>query len=640
MSGQKELFNQEAFFDGQSIDAKIGTKASFASSCGFDWRQEPSELVQAKQPRRIDSGNLTSLIVNIVAVSTGERFALCENGSVWIISTTNTVTEFGNIGESGAFGMAYRSDTDTLYIAGLSKLHVVTPVSDVANRQLVRDFLAASESTNTSGSYPSTRTGGLATYSLPTSLQEGDKLHFTSDIEPLRSFKLDVAAKGSGDWTVEIHDPLDRVLATKTIAAADMTNGWTDFEFSTPAELLVKPNARVYHAHIYSSASGAALFCGTPGNLDTANFHLTADRFVPSAGGIHAIEHFLEFLAIQHGRYTAIWEPLTENPSNTEYARHMVTAPDNWDGVGLTQTDEYLIMGYKKVAADLSRDFQEGLLIFWNGRSKLAGTASYQFPIRFRGTIQALYTENNVPHFIIGQTLYAWLGGRQLTKIRRLTKARNDFTGVKDDTRVYPYMMTTHDEILQVGFPSSTSNESVEFGIYNYGAAGPEYTPSFGYQYVPSHGERITNDDSPLKLGCIAAFGDEMYLSWQKGDQYGLDIIDAACKPAASFRAVMLSRAAGNLHKTKTGHRLVIGTNQVPEGTTAYALFVGDDGEELLSDEPLATGETNHSFAFDKDFHVVAFGLVGTSDETAELPLRVKAIGLEWDPNPDAGVVD
>src|SRR5215207_7648550 len=111
-----QLINQQAFHDGQSHDEKLGPSASVGYVRGFDWRKEPSELVQAMQPRQIDPGNLTDLITNIVQVATGERFGLGLNGNVYLITTANVVQRIGDIGETGGFGLLYRADTDTLYI--------------------------------------------------------------------------------------------------------------------------------------------------------------------------------------------------------------------------------------------------------------------------------------------------------------------------------------------------------------------------------------------------------------------------------------------------------------------------------------------------------------------------------------------
>ena len=51
-----ELINQQAFFGGASFDKKIGTENSVQYLRGFDWRKNPSQLVQAMQARQIDRG--------------------------------------------------------------------------------------------------------------------------------------------------------------------------------------------------------------------------------------------------------------------------------------------------------------------------------------------------------------------------------------------------------------------------------------------------------------------------------------------------------------------------------------------------------------------------------------------------------
>lgn len=643
MNDDKLLINNQAFFDGQSFDKKIGPKSSFAYSRGFDWRKNPSQLVQGMQPRRIDSGTITSLITNIVQASTGERFALDTAGNLYCISTTNTVNKIGSIGENGGFGLLYRSDTDTLYIAGLHKIHTYGPVKQTTTRKLTRDFLSTSESDNTTGSYPGIRSGGQQSYALKSALSElgADQLHFTSDIEPLTSLKLQVTDKGSGNWTVVVHDPLHRELATETVLAASMDNGLREFTFDTPVPLLVKPNARIYHVHVYSSNGTGTVASGNSNELDTADFRITADRFVSDGNGVHCMEHFLHYIAIQHGRYLALWEPLTDAPDNREYVRHKIIAPDNYDGCGLCKTDEYLVQAFRKVATDTSRNFQEGLLLFWDGLAKIGTVGSYNFYIEVKGTIQAIYTENNIPHIIVDNTLFVWLGGKTLTRVRDLPNTDMDFTSVKDNTQMYPYLLTSWRKMLHIGYPGSTTNEALEFGVYNYGSLAPEFDPSLGYQYQLSHGSRNTSGGTPLQIGCVAGFGDELYISWRKGTQYGLDLVDNSCKPASGFKVRMPQFDALNIHKLKEAKSVVVATNPIPSGTSVYLTYTLDDGTEVVASNPLPTGATQGVLNIDGErFHVIDYGLQGSSDDTVTQPLRVRAIALEWDPLKEEGLID
>lgn len=650
MEHQNEIINQQAFFGGTSFDKKIGTESSMQYLRGFDWRKNPSELVQAMQARQIDAGNLDGLPVNIVQVITGERFLITHNGSLWLIKTDNTLLRIGDIGEDSGIGLLYRVDTDLLYIAGVSAIHTYGFIQAAAgDRKITRNFLGSNASTNTSGSYPSLRTGGALTYTLPTSstLDEANvakRLNFTSDIEPLETLRLNFAAKGTGDVTVVIHDPLNRQLASKTLTAAELTvlipsgAGEVDFDFSPVAELLVKPNARIYHAHVYVSTGTTTLVTATVDDLNTADFEIDATRLVPTRNGFHCMEHFLQYIAVQNGRYLSLYEPLSDsNPSNTEYLRHKLTLPDGFEGCGMAKTDEFLIQAFEKVSTDTTRVSNEGLLVFYDGLS-----GSYNFYIELtEGAPQALFTKGNLPHIVVGNTLYVYLGGKELTRVRDLPFTDNDFTSVKDSTRMYPYSMANFKKMLHIGFPGTTTNESLEFGVYNYGSVMPEFPASFGFQYQLSHGSLNTdNGTTDLKIGCVRGFGDELYIGWQKGETYGLDIIDSNCKVASSFKATVRQFDARNVHKEKGINRVVISTEPVPEHTLVYPTYTLDNGTEEVSDVAMETGATQIELTVDDRFHTVDYGLQGSSESDVTEPLRVTGIALEWDPLRDEDIAD
>jgi hypothetical protein len=658
MDYKKQVINQQGFFGGTSFDKKIGTENSMQYLRGFDWRKNPSELVQAMQARQIDSGNLDGLPVNMVQVITGERFLITDTGSLWLIKTDNTLLRIGDIGERSGVGMVYRSDTDLLYIAGVTAIHAYGFIQAAAgDRAIRRNFIGTNKSTNTSGSYPSIRTGGAATYTLPvgsTSINEGDatkRLNITSDIEPLETLRLKFSDIGTGDVTVVMHDPLNRVLATKTLTAAQMTaafavSPYIDFDFSPVVELLVKPNARIYHYHAYVSTGTTKVVTATADDFNTADFEIDAQRLVPTRNGFHAMEHFLQYIAIQNGRYLSLYEPLSDsNPDNTEYLRHKLTMPDGFEGLGMAKTDEFLIQAYEKVSTDPERISNEGLLVFYDG---LSGTYNFYIELT-EGAPQALFTKGNIPHIVVGGTLYVHLGGKELTRVRDLPFTDNDFTGVKDDTRLYPYSMGSFKKIIHLGFPGATSNEALEYGIYNYGSLNPEFPSSFGLQYMLSHGSLNTDVGvTDLKIGMVRGFGDELYIGWQKtidgNVKYGLDIIDSNCKVASSFKAKVRQFDARNIHKEKGVHRIVISTNSVPTGTTVQPTYTLDDGTEVVGGSDgsvtMVAGDTQIELVIDSNFHVIDYGLQGTSESTVTSPLRVKGIALEWDPLSDEDIAD
>lgn len=655
---ENEIINQQAFFGGTSFDKKIGTENSMQYLRGFDWRKNPSQLVQAMQARQIDSGNLDGLPVNIVQVITGERFMITDVGSLWVIKTDNTLQKIGDIGERSGIGLLYRTDTDLLYIAGATAIHTFGFIqqSPSTDRKITRNFLGSNYSANTSGSYPSIRTNGTKEYTLPTTStidenNASNKLLFTSDIEPFEALNLKVTDKGTGDVTVVIHDPLNRTVATKTLTASELTTltastPYVDWTPSTPAQLLVKPNARTYHAHIYASTGTTKIQCATDGDFNTADFKVKASRMTTTRNGFHCMEHFLQYIAVQNGKYLSLYEPLSDNnPSNTEYLRHKLTLPDGFEGCGLAKTDEFLIQAFEKVSTDATRVSNEGLLVFYDG---LSGTYNFYIELT-EGAPQALYTKGNIPHVIVGNTLYVYLGGKELTRVRDLPYTDNDFSGVKETTRMYPYSMANFKKLLHLGFPGTTTNESLEYGIYNYGSVMPEFPASFGLQYRLSHGFYNTDVGiNDLKIGTVRAFGDEMYIGWQcvidGQTKYGLDIIDSNCKVASSFKARMRQFDARNVHKQKGVNRVIISTSPVPAGTTVQPTYTLDDGTEVVGGTDgtvtMAEGSTEIALAVDSRFHVIDYGLQGTSTSGVTTPLRVTGIALEWDPLMDEDIAD
>ncbi len=61
-----------------------------------------------------------------------------------------------------------------------------------------------------------------------------------------------IAAKGTGDWTVTIHDSTNTVVRSKTIANADIVAGQFEFIFDEIWRPLL--NAE-YHIHVTSTVA-------------------------------------------------------------------------------------------------------------------------------------------------------------------------------------------------------------------------------------------------------------------------------------------------------------------------------------------------------------------------------------------------
>lgn len=110
------------------------------------------------------------------------------------------------------------------------------------------------------------------TYTPPVAISEAatDKLTFTpSSVAKGKIFRIAiyVVAKGTGDWTLTLHDASNTVLRSYTIANTNLTNG--DFNyFSIPYEW----TSGALHFHVTSTVADGTLKANTAGDLSTASY--------------------------------------------------------------------------------------------------------------------------------------------------------------------------------------------------------------------------------------------------------------------------------------------------------------------------------------------------------------------------------
>lgn len=564
------------FYGGISTDEKLGVEHSHAYSRALDFRKKPGQMSSLPGGRNIGGNVVVDLIQQIVQVDNGNRYALGDQGYFYQIKTDNTVITKAKL-DNGAAGMLYRKDTDELYCSSLKTL---SRYGKFTTGTLDMDVNKYGPSRSASSN--ALRTGGTLAYNLSATLSEGDKLPFTPDIEPLYSLKFKVMVKGTGDWTATVHDDANNLLGSKTVTTADIpASGQVEFVFSTPIRMLVKPNARTYHVHITSSNGTGSIV--TAGNLSTADFEMWADRLVSPNSGLHPIEQFLHYTIVGNERYLLVWEPLSDDPSNAEMQRHRLVFPPGYENTSIAITDEYAVLGCEKRSTDSSRTYQSGKLFFWDGTA-----TSYNFFIDIpEGAPEALWTYQNIVYMIINGALYVWPGGKSIVKVRTLMNTDTEFSGVSEDTRVYPNMMGVRRNILLVGYPSATNIQTIQHGVYSWGTADKNFPFSFGYNYVPSTLTRLYDGSNTLRLGCVRSFGDELYMSWrddsQAGAKYGLDLIDNDSDPAPNGSWEGRIYDGGAVFKLKEAVRMKIVAKALPGGVTITPKFKIDRGDWVLA---------------------------------------------------------
>lgn len=619
MNPQDKVLTVQEFYGGQSTDETLGPKASFSYARALEFRRNPSQLTVLPGARKISEGIVTDLILNMCQTLDGTKYAYGDTGNFYKIDTSNVITSVSSTITTGTDGMLYRTDSDAIYLATPKTVERYAPISGTPSFD---QTYGPSKSIDTNAY----RTGGANTYTVPTSISETAtaKCSFQPDIEPFYSIKVKVVSRGTGNWTLTLHDGLDTVLATSTVTNANLTNGaLNEFVFSSQVRGYVKPNARTYHFHLTSTIADGTAQVATASDLSTADFELWADRLVDTTNGFHPMAQFLQYTIIGNGNYLAVWEPLSpDDPPNSEFQRHRLTFPDGFEVCGIATIDEFAIIACEKPLTN------EGKLFLWDGTAQ-----TYNQIVNVSGgSPQSIFTYNNYPYFYVNGALCAWLGGRNITQIRLMSNMSSDYTDTTDVTKAYPNMMTVRDNLLHLGYPSTTTNEAIEHGVYTWGTLNKDYPASFGYGYVIST-ETNLNTAGTLKLGCVKNYGDALFISWKDGSDYGLDLVDSSSDPApvAKFRA--RSFDAGSSRKKKKALRMAIDTKAVPTGVTITPVHKIDDESDTTHTD-MATGDMETTAIIQNGlFRRITIGfdiaITGTESPT------IYADSLRWNPLPD-----
>lgn len=527
-------FVYNSWVGGQATDKKTGQANSFADSQSIDFRKSPSQISVLPGTRRTDNGVITDLVQNEVMTETGEIYAIGSSGNVYIYDTSGVPRLFGNIGESGTFGLNYRQDQDSIYIPGTKTVSVITKVSTTPTLNI--GFYNESQSTynNTSQAgfnVNSDQSGGTKTTAILTAYGENtttEERFFQTDINPISKIGVNVTAIG-GTWTLVVHDGLNTQLGTSTITPTNV--GINYFTFSTPISVNVGPNAaQTYHFHLTSTTIGGSVSSTVVNDLSSCDMQLWANRLVSTKNGIHPQVTFQQFEVIGDGRYLSVWENLGESsPSNSAWQRQKLSFPPGYEVCGLTVFNEYLVIATERTTTGANTP-QEGIIFYWDG---LSDTYNYFTRIP-EGSPESIHEFENAVYYEAGGNWYVISSVAAMPqKIRRFPGNENVYTGSNTQTKVYPNMGTVRYGIHLFGWPSTTGNTSIPYGVYSWGKTDYLQPNSFGYSYILSTGSQFKTNTNNLTIGMIKNFGNILHISWRDGTVFGVDVVDANSKPAS-----------------------------------------------------------------------------------------------------------
>lgn len=674
----KFVINLGSYEGGESLDFKNGVANSFYKSEALDFRSKSSQMSVLPGATAVSGASsvLVDLPVEMVQDPSGNRWILGDQGNLYKLDTSDTLTKVATCTDGSGTGLVYNQLSDMLYITGKQTVSMYGPLSSapaLKDQQFGKSASSAngvvnlyqSTTTNWDGSARNniqsiattqgvtsvsqvTTNAGTNTYTVPTALSELASCAFSPDLEPFYSIAVYVHTKGTGNLVLTLHDGFNRALATVTIPNASITGGaYNEFVFTAPGirsftGAIQSGLSAAYHFHLTSTVADTTVGVLTTGSLSTVDFILFNYRLVSTNNGWHPATIFTGNgfqLCIGNGQYLSTYNFSNDsNPSNNVWQRERFPIDAGYEICGLSVNNQYLVIAAEKRSSSATRNYQEGALYFWDGIS-----ASYNFKIAVpMGAPYSVYTFNNITYFVAAGYLWAWGGGQQVIKVRPIAYQNTDYLNTTDTTIVNPNMMAPRYGLLLIGYPSTTTNVNTKFGVYTWGSVELVYPNSFGYGYALSSGMYNYSASNNLQIGMIKNFVDTLYIASRSTTAgtttYQLDRVNNSSTPAKNFSWTSLIYDGGVRYKQKEFFRYKVSFLPWPANATLTVWYSINRGAQISAD-PItsvayspATGDTSICVDIPNGrFYEGQWGFFGTCTSPSTAP-TITGIAMEIDP--------
>ena len=348
------------------------------------------------------------------------------------------------------------------------------------------------------------------TYTLTTAIDEGvtHRQAFVPAKDPQKSIEVNINTIGTGNWTLTVHDALNRTIATKTVAVADLNTGDFEFTFSSAWRPVL---GATYHFHLTSTVADGIVVTGTANDLEDCDFHTYYQYLVDDE--FHPIEKVLNKIAIGNERYLATYDGIT-------YTFNTLTLPSGYRIRCLGKWREYLVIGATR--GSTITDFDQGALFLWDGSS-----TTYDFHLDIlEGGINAIQSGHPM-RFIAGYSgdLMEYAGGKP-RKILRLPKMTD-----KTTMEVYPGGMAMWRALTRIAVAGDSDSTTLKKGIYTFGTLNERRPETLSFDYPISTGDMTGTD---VDIGMVFPMGSMLFIGWKDDTTYGVDVVKPSHSPFAS----------------------------------------------------------------------------------------------------------
>lgn len=285
------------------------------------------------------------------------------------------------------------------------------------------------------------------TYTPPTAISETatNKQTFVPTKSKMTRIGVYPVAKGTGNWTVTVHDASNVVQATATIANASLTNGAVNY-FNVPCNLTTGAS---YHFHVTSTVADGTVRVATAADLETVsyiqNYYKPTTNFKASQNNqsvsISADEDgFLNGSVINLQTWTATF---TETFGTFYLLQYTISGSDliaeinlPWNTLSWSFTSDRTLE-YSSNWSSYSSTFPTGVTKVWVKILSYSGFASFSYSIQFSTSGLSILKNYPTNKDIIKQ-YSTTLGAATTTATYRATKW--GFPAIEYSSTEYQYL--------------------------------------------------------------------------------------------------------------------------------------------------------------------------------------------------------
>jgi hypothetical protein len=497
-----------------------GAANSVADMVGIDLHSVPGEI-RVNQALTKNSGSVVDEFVKVaVALSTGEKlFFSSTSGKIWKEGSPYTLVDT-TAPRNGSAGCLGANEYDGyLYWATQNFLHRI-------RIDKISTFATDLEENWAELHLDQEELGGTGqSYTLQTSINEGDTHKLLVNLKERNQYAIgiNVLAKGTGNWTITLHDASNNSIVAQTIANASVVNGWNYIVWTSAFNV---DRSLDYHLHIHSSVADGTMNTLTGNDFAYGNVKF----FTQSDPEWHQMKIQNQVLYIADRNYV--------HQVNDNEGIHIFSS---W-AVDLKEPHRIKAMG-KSPGTDLilgthvNNGVEECQIAVWDTYSD---APIFIDPVKERAIHTFLELDNALLAIAGDQgRIYKYENYR----LNLMKSIPGDYSPTKY-VAVHPEAGAVLGGLPIWGVSNGTGNPCKQ-GVYSYGSKRTNYPYILNLEHVISERSGGSFVTSSIEIGALLVVGNDLYVSWKNSTAYGVDKLDYSTKLNGAYfttRALYLTR--------------------------------------------------------------------------------------------------